>query len=247
MVFPFQFQFVNAWFAEMRKHYIWRIHRCHACQLVCGKIYISRELFLIPYLRKMPKVCSAHKDLSFSQIFRAEMKVDFVQKTHHYCTGTWHAEGSSFNTDTERRADGVWNRSSLQPTSRTSPVLNEALRGVSCVMTGPLCQSVLRWHGSVLVYTDYRPRSHLSTILQYLCHSQCWNLPLGHCLELPNRNTSNQQFTTINCNGTQGLSGVNARAHCWIQSDLYCTLISPMMTAGLKQKEGVVFTQLTCL
>lgn len=111
--------------------------------------------------------------------------------------------------------------------------------------SGPLCQSLLRWHGSVLVYTNYRPRLDLSTVSQYLCHSQCQDLPLGHCVELPTRNTSSMQCTTINYKDTQGLSGVHARAPCWIQSDLYCTLISPIMTAEFRGRDA--FTQLTCL
>lgn len=70
---------------------------CHTCQLVCGKIKKnkSRDLFQ-SHLRKLPALCPAHKDLNLSQLFSAVLvKVDIVQEKHIYCTGTWHAEGSS--------------------------------------------------------------------------------------------------------------------------------------------------------
>lgn len=55
----------------------------------------------------------------------------------------------------------------------------------------------------------------------------------------PGASNRSQQFTTTNHNGTQQLSGVQATAPHWIHSDLYFTLISPMLTAELKQKGGI--------
>lgn len=62
---------------------------------------------LIPQVTKLPEVCYAHKDPRLPELFNSVVKVDFFQQTHHYCTGTCHAEGSSFehrHTEDSRRS-----------------------------------------------------------------------------------------------------------------------------------------------
>lgn len=65
---------------------------------------------LMSHLRKLPKVCFAHKNPHLPQLFNSVVKVDFVQQTHHYCTETWHAEGSSLKL--RHREEG---RTSVKP------------------------------------------------------------------------------------------------------------------------------------
>lgn len=134
MAFPFRLQCLNAWPVEVRKTLSQGLVRVTPASLYVGRSK-NQEAFLISHLGKLPEVCSAHKDLSLSQLwFGSESRLCSADTPSLYwdmaCRGAAHS-----NRHREEGRGSV-NWSSLQPTSSTSCVLNEVLRGVSCAMTG---------------------------------------------------------------------------------------------------------------